>query len=208
MSNGWELAAAQRRLFADTIADLSDEQAASPSLCAEWSVHNTAAHLLMFTNMSFPRFMGNMFKNGFNYDKMSTRVARRFSEQFTLGEIADELRKNADKKSAMPGFPGELTLTDVTIHLQDIRRPLGLGVDIDPEVALASLNFMTTHKQAKAIFDPKRLDGVRLVATDIGWTSGSGSEVSGPAEAIMLALAGRPVAADLEGEGVALLLPS
>ena len=53
----------------------------------------------------------------------------------------------------------------------------------------------------------KRELRVELVAADRDWRFGSGAMVEGPAEAIIMALAGRPVASDLEGEGVAILLP-
>jgi hypothetical protein len=47
---------------------------------------------------------------------------------------------------------------------------------------------------------------LRFVATDLGWSSGLGPEVRGPAEALMLAIAGRKVVlAELVGDGVAAL---
>jgi hypothetical protein len=45
---------------------------------------------------------------------------------------------------------------------------------------------------------------LRLVATDIEWSCGEGPEVSGTAEALLMAVAARPlVLADLSGDGVA-----
>src|SRR5690606_9049743 len=47
-------------------------------------------------------------------------------------------------------------------------------------------------------------DGLRFVATDVSWSSGDGPEVSGPGEALALAMVGRTAALDdLTGEGVA-----
>ncbi len=203
---GWALVAQQRRSFADMIEGLEDQKDHA-TLSGHWTVHQVAGHLLTFTNMSFPSFMGNLIKNRFDYDTMADKVATRFASEKSLAEIAADLRANAAKESAMPGFPAELTLSDVTIHRQDIRRPLGLGTDVAPNVIDAVLHFMTTHKQAKNIFDVARLNDVRLVATDADWSFGSGAAVEGPAEAIILALAGRRVEADLEGDGVANLLP-
>jgi hypothetical protein len=49
----------------------------------------------------------------------------------------------------------------------------------------------------------KRTAGLRLEATDVGWSHGAGPEVGGPGEAILLTASGRPVAIDeLEGDGV------
>ena len=50
----------------------------------------------------------------------------------------------------------------------------------------------------------KRANGLRLVATDIGWSAGTGPEVRGRGETLLMALAGRSVGATaLEGDGVA-----
>jgi hypothetical protein len=50
--------------------------------------------------------------------------------------------------------------------------------------------------------------GLRLVADDVGWSTGSGPEVRGPGEVVLLAIAGRNVAVDeLSGPGVATLRP-
>jgi hypothetical protein len=47
---------------------------------------------------------------------------------------------------------------------------------------------------------------VRLVATDLDWAHGNGPEVSGPAEALMMAMAARPDALNqLTGPGKELL---
>jgi hypothetical protein len=52
----------------------------------------------------------------------------------------------------------------------------------------------------------RRGRGLRLVATDIEWSTGEGPEVCGPGEAVLLALAGRGVAIDdLRGPGVSVL---
>ena len=146
-----------------------------------------------------------MIRSGFNYDAMADRLATRFASSKPLPAIAADLRAKAAKKSALPGFPPELTLADVTIHRQDIRRPLALGHDLDPNVAQIVLDFLTSHKQAKAIYDPAHLDGIRLVATDREWNRHR-SDSRRPTEALIMAVAGRPVSVDLTGDGVSRLL--
>jgi hypothetical protein len=52
----------------------------------------------------------------------------------------------------------------------------------------------------------RRSRGLAFHASDIDWSSGSGPEIRGPAEAIYMALNGRTAATDdLEGDGVDLL---
>ena len=51
--------------------------------------------------------------------------------------------------------------------------------------------------------DVDRAHGLRLVASDAAWRAGSGPEVSGPVEALVMAVTGRPAAlCDLTGDGV------
>ncbi|GDY32649.1 hypothetical protein [Gandjariella thermophila] len=51
-----------------------------------------------------------------------------------------------------------------------------------------------------------RTRGVRLVATDLDWSAGAGPEVRGPAEALLMAMAGRHgIVAELTGPGQAML---
>jgi uncharacterized protein (TIGR03083 family) len=95
-------------------------------------------------------------------------------------------------------------LADTIIHGQDIRRPLGItrdfGEDTLRRVAdlLIDSNFNCQSK--------KRAAGLRLEATDIAWSSGSGAVLRGPLEALIMAMAGRKAAlADLRGDGVATL---
>ena len=204
-ATGWDLVAEQRIAFADMIERLED-QSDHATLCGHWTVHEVAGHLLTFTNLSVPRLMGNMIKNRFNYDVTADKIAQRFAVEKSLPEIAADLRTHAAKKPALPGFPPEMILSDVTVHRQDIRRPLGLEVDLKDAVITVVLGFLTTHKQAKVV-DSAKLARVQLVATDRDWRFGSGATVEGPAEAIIMALTGRPVAPDLSGDGVAILLP-
>jgi len=49
----------------------------------------------------------------------------------------------------------------------------------------------------------KRLEGLKLTATDVDWTTGVGPEIRGPCMSLILAMVGRSAAlADCEGDGV------
>jgi uncharacterized protein (TIGR03083 family) len=100
-------------------------------------------------------------------------------------------------------FGSAIALTDGVIHHQDIRRALGHPRTVPEERLVAALRFAP---RARALPAPANARGLRLVATDVDWTHGSGPEVTGPGEALLVALAGRPQAlADLTGPGVATL---
>ena len=94
-------------------------------------------------------------------------------------------------------------------HLRDIARPLGLPADVPVEHWRILLDYLTAPGAAPAPVRPGTLDGLRLVATDTDWSSGAGAEVTGPIEAIGMAVTGRAVALrDLSGPGAARLTPS
>jgi hypothetical protein len=93
-------------------------------------------------------------------------------------------------------------LTDLVVHRRDIERPLGRPSHIDPAVQTAVLNFLCGGR-AFGFAPPKRTKGLRFEATDMNWSIGAGPKVSGPAEAIMMAVSDRGVALqDLSGDGV------
>ncbi|WP_433711459.1 hypothetical protein ACQP2U_35175 [Nocardia sp. CA-084685] len=54
------------------------------------------------------------------------------------------------------------------------------------------------------MWDKHRIDGVRLVASDVDWSHGGGPEILGPITALLLLVTGRTAAMDLlTGDGVA-----
>jgi hypothetical protein len=92
-----------------------------------------------------------------------------------------------------------VALVDGVIHQQDIRRPLGMPRDIPAERLLLALRGALTAPVIRGFW---RVRGVRLVATDLDWSTGTGPEVRGRAEALMMTIAGRRgVVGELSGPG-------
>jgi hypothetical protein len=87
------------------------------------------------------------------------------------------------------------------VHGEDIRRALGAKGD-HPVEHLGTLAEL--YKKTGAPLRAKqRLVGLRLDATDVDWSTGSGPEVRGPCMSLILAMVGRKAAlADCEGPGV------
>jgi uncharacterized protein (TIGR03083 family) len=103
--------------------------------------------------------------------------------------------------------PWELRLQagELMIHQQDVRRPLGLPRAIPGDRLVAVLRTCLGRGDGLIIGVKarKHAHGLTLVATDIEWSWGAGPEVRGPAEAILMAVAGRAHAVgDLTGAGV------
>ena len=194
----------ERRGLADLLAGLSREQQAAQSLCHAWSVHEVAAHLILPLEVSMPKFVLTMLACRGSFDRANVRLTREQARR-PFAEIVDVLRRKAGTRFTPPGSGPEAPLTDVLVHGLDIRWPLGLTRPVPAERLQASLTFLTAAPRGGLV--PRGiLDGLRLEADDIGWAAGSGPTVSGPAEALLLAITGRTAALGLlEGDGAATL---
>jgi uncharacterized protein (TIGR03083 family) len=184
--------------FADFLATLTDEQWETPSLCAGWTVRDVAAHCVSFEGVSARELTVRFLKGRLQTDRINALAVADLSGSST-DHLIGLLRDNAVPHGLGAGFGGRVALTDNMIHQQDIRRPLGLGRDIPAERLGAALDFV---RYAPTIRGAWRVRGLRLVATDLDWSHGTGPEVRGAGEALLLAMAGRPAALpDVEGPG-------
>ncbi len=204
MKPEWITPAKARADFADMIESLTPEQLAAETLCEGWTAHEVAGHLVSFVEMSLPTLMMSMAKSRFDVNKAWFSNAKRYGAQ-DASEIVAKMRANLDNPSAARFLPPGVTTVDVAVHTQDIRRPLGLPGELDPAVLTEALDFCTSHKKSKMMVEPKEIAGLRLEATDIDWSWGSGALVSGPAEAILMGINRRDTRSELTGEGVSKL---
>jgi uncharacterized protein (TIGR03083 family) len=136
-----------------------------------------------------------------NPHRANRRVVAAVASRCSAADLAAGLRANAEKPFTPP-FVGYLgPLTDLLVHGQDLRRPLGIPHDLPAEPLRTSLDLVVGGKAIG--FAPKHLGaGVRYEATDLDRAAGSGPPVRGTGEAFLLAITGRTVALDdLRGEG-------
>ena len=198
----WKLIHKERAAIADTLTTLTAAQWATPSLCGGWSVRETAAHIVLGAEQTTPHFLGRMAANGFRFNTMMDRDARR-TGVLAPDELIGRLRARVTTTNKPPA-PAMTMLGEVVVHSDDIRRPLGLENLSSPDVLIACLEM---YKNASfPVGTKKRIDGLRLVATDVDWSHGTGPEVTGPAMSIVMAMTGRAAGLDeLGGEGLATL---
>ena len=183
------------------LQDLTEAQWTTSSLCAGWTVRDVVAHLLMPFHVSLPKFLWKMATNRFDFDKVSDKVAR--SDVRPTSELLDDLRRNAEHRFSPPGFGPEAPLTDLVVHGQDIRRPLGFAHHIPDDHARVVLDLLVTPKAAKAFAKKGLLSGLRVEVDELEWSHGSGHVVGGRAEAMIMTLAGRTALLDeLTGPGL------
>jgi len=183
------------------IESLSADQLQQQSLCDQWTARGVLCHLTSFVETGGIAFFLAIAKSGFNFDKASVALAQKQLDR-PVADVLATLRSKATQSAPMPGFPEAMTVADIAIHTQDVRRPLGLDGQLDAEVLRSTLDFLTTNKQARQMVTLPDLTGVSLRATDMDWSFGSGPEISGTGEALMMALANRDVTDELTGEGL------
>lgn len=79
-------------------------------------------------------------------------------------------------------FGSAIALTDTMVHHQDICRALGHQRTAPEERLVAALTF---PPHARALPAPANVRNLRLVATDVDWSHGTGPEVNGLGEALL-----------------------
>ncbi|WP_433310075.1 maleylpyruvate isomerase family mycothiol-dependent enzyme [Micromonospora chersina] len=196
--------AAERRRTADLIDSLTPAQLDTPSLCGSWTVREVAGHLVSPLVGSPWALLPLVARAGFRLHVANARLAQQVARR-PAAELAAALREHAEHRFRPPvvGYFGQLT--DLQVHGLDIRRPLGLPADLDPDRVRTSLDFLIGGR-AVGFVDRRRVAGLRFEATDLGWASGAGPVVRGTGEAMLLTLTGRRVILpELEGDGVAVL---
>lgn len=197
----WQVIEQQRRAIADLLTDLSPGQWETPSLCAGWRVHEVAAHVAL-TPQPPPIgvMLGATIRARGNYNRLIDELTR-YGADYPAAELISLLRANAASRKLPKLTNYRNILFDTMVHGQDIAIPLGRTIDIEPTAAAAAAAHAATI--GWPVWDKHRLDGIRLVATDIDWTHGSGQEIRGPIIALLLLITGRTAAMDLlSGEGV------
>ncbi|PSK62105.1 hypothetical protein B0E53_05995 [Micromonospora sp. MH33] len=196
--------AAERRRTADLIDSLTPAQLDTPSLCGSWTVREVAGHLVSPLVGSPWTLLPMVLRAGFRLHVANARLAQQVARR-PAAELAAALREHAEHRFRPPvvGYFGQLT--DLQVHGLDIRRPLGLPADLDPDRVRTSLDFLAGGR-AVGFVDRRRVAGLRFEATDLGWASGTGPVVRGTGEAMLLTLTGRRVVLpELDGDGVAVL---
>ena len=195
--------AEERRGIADLIDDLDDAQLATPSLCAGWDVKTVGAHLVSFLAEGTLRVTWLGARRG-SPDRAIDELARRRAQR-PAAEIAASLRDLADHRYCRPPPQAPGLLAEVLAHSGDIRIPIGLPFEPDPQLTATALDFLTGPLPI-GLVPLGRLRGIRWQATDMDRTWGEGQEIRGRAPQLMMAAVGRTaVLSAVDGPGLPLL---
>ncbi|MET7275341.1 maleylpyruvate isomerase family mycothiol-dependent enzyme [Streptomyces flaveolus] len=198
----WPLIRAERAALAADLADLTDEQWATASLCAGLTVREVLAHLTAGASLNAMSWLAGVIRCRFDFDK---QVAMRLAQQLgaTPGETLGRFRRIVPS-TTKPPLPAIAMLGETIVHGEDIRRPLGIHRDYPVDVVAKTAGY---YQGSDLVVVAKgRISGLRLVADDSPFTSGSGPLVSGRTVSLIMAMTGRAAYLDdLEGDGVELL---
>jgi uncharacterized protein (TIGR03083 family) len=187
-----EMACDERQEFADLLSQLSLGQWDHASLCERWRVRDVVAHVVSYDELKSWAVVRRMARAGFIPNRANAIGVAEYANR-TPGQLAELMRACIPPRGLTAGFGGMIALVDGMIHQQDIRRPLGIPRDIPAQRLRTVLDYALTVPAVRGAWRTRR---VRLIATDMDWTHGSGPEAAGPAEALLMVMAGRPAALD------------
>ena len=196
------IAEAERADFADLLRTLTPEQWAAPSLCRGWRVRDVVTHVVSYDELGPRRVAGLLVRGGLHLGRVNA-MALHALDRLSTDELLATFERHRRPTGLTAGFGGRIGLADALVHQQDVRRPLGLPRTVPPERLRPVLDFVL---RSPALPAWRLARGLRLVATDLGWTHGDGPLVQGSGEALLMAVTGRGSAlADCSGPGVARL---
>lgn len=201
MTDDWAAVREQTLDLAARLASLGEADWNSASLCAGWRVRDVLAHVVAGAQGAFGvrAVVGGLVRHRFDYNAwIAADGQRRGALDPSL--ILNAFRGTADEYGSSSAGSPIRSLTHVLVHGQDICRPLGIKRDLAEGHLVLVADFVATSFIFRA---KKHTSGLTLTATDVEWSRGTGPGVSGPAEALVMVMAGRMSAVDdLSGEGL------
>lgn len=142
-----------------------------------------------------------------SFHRLNHDVSVRHASSRPAAQLVAELREHAASRRLPPVTSYRNILFDVAVHGQDIALPVGRAFTVPRDAAVAGATRLWS--MGWPFWARRRLRGLRLAATDAGWTAGRGALVEGPIDALLLLLTGRTHAAvpSLTGPGIHHLTP-
>ena len=204
----WRIYAAERADVHDFLASLTPAQWDAPSLCEGWRIKDVAVHLLVdepLEQLGIPLALVKAAWLRFSIHRINDWWIKRNRDRPTdsiVAAFAGAWQPDRISKLLGPGTG----VRALVIHHQDMRRPLGMHRDVPEERMRVALDVVLTRSGSTNLGSLERSSGLRLQATDIDWSWGDGPKVLGPAESILMAVAGRRDSlGELTGPGLQIL---
>lgn len=187
----WDTIVGERQALAAELSTLTEQEWATPSLCAGWTVKDVAAHVISSPQLTWRatgRLMPAMARHGYNGAILRDGLRRG-------AVMTDQLLADYERWSSVRRGPVTVTgvepLIDILVHTQDILRPLGRR----HPMPLAAVPVAGRRARLLAgLLGGGPVRRHRLVASDVDWAIGPehGPLVQGRAEELLMLLCGRP----------------
>lgn len=188
-SQVWSTVHTERARLVSDLQGVTRVEWATPSLCPGWTVHDVLAHLIDTAKTSRLGFVRRMIAARLDFDgDNAVGIAREKHDDpaTTLAAL-----RAAIPLTATPPAPLATRLVEAFVHGEDIRRPLGIDAEYPVDAVIAALRHQT--KTAVGMGGGReRVRGLRLVAADADVVLGDGTEVTGRAIDLLVAVSGRP----------------
>jgi uncharacterized protein (TIGR03083 family) len=180
--------AGERGDLAELLAGLSEDDWDKPTLCAGWRVREVIAHITMPYRLSTPRFVLGLAKARGNFSRFADRQARADAGALSSADLVECLRQNVNHPWKPPGGGYVGALSHDVIHGLDVTVALG----IDRQVPAERLHYILDDMNPRQVkYFGVDLTGIQLQATDLDWTYGTGTPLTGAAQDLLLVLCGR-----------------
>ena len=189
-----EALTSEQAALATVLHDVTPDQWTAPSLCPAWTIQEVVTHLAF-----------HIHRDGFRETFGSTAKQQAILVERAQADTPARLVAWFESPVPTAAAASPVNLAELVIHGQDVRRALAVGHTFPDALLDQCLDRCTSVSgNLFVVGRGRRLGhGLRLVATDTGWAKGSGPVVTGPAEALLMAVAGRAAAVDdLRGPGV------
>jgi hypothetical protein len=189
-----ELIRDEQAEFVELLRSLPPASWSRPSLCTGWTVREVVLHSAAHIH--------NQQRDKAILEEYSKRSDTELIEWLESAPFESKAPTARIRRLSSEVQRGELM-----IHQQDVRRALDMPRAIPTGRITAVLEFGLRRLGSFSLaYGRQRSNGLRLISSESDWTWGSGPEVRGPLEAILMATAGRHLALDdLDGTGVATL---
>jgi uncharacterized protein (TIGR03083 family) len=173
--------------LADLLEAEPDNAWDTPSLCEGWRVREVVAHMTMPVRYTPEQFMAELQACGGDFTALSNQIATRDAE-LPVATLVSDLRDDGLHHWTPPGGGWNSALIHSVIHGLDITVPLGVK-RVAPDDTMRALLDVLTVGGAHERFG-YQIDGA-LNATDIDWSYGAGTPITGASEDLALMLCGR-----------------
>lgn len=182
------------------LEDLTEPQWDRQSLCRDWRVRDVVAHLIEATQFKVRHFLWAMIRSELRVNRALSFEAQQRGRSPSPG-LLGQLRTVIASPARPPRTQPVQVLAETVIHTLDIRRPLALPAELPFARAVAVADYVGGARFPLGA--RSRIAGLQLRAADGEWSLGTGHEVCGPIDALLLSMAGRRSAMDdLTGGGV------